>query len=123
MGTRSTYKTRKSRCSAYARLTRFPRPILHTCPERWRPISALGADLADPLATTVVQREHLQFGQVAVQPAEERRRGGAERAAAAVVRFQRDAEAISGGAEETLGAALGDPAGERLHQAGVRRAR
>src|SRR5207249_11181655 len=46
---------------------------------------------------------------------------GAKRPGAAVGRFERDADPVGGGgAHQTLGATLGDPARERAHQLGVR---
>src|SRR5919201_2349736 len=116
MGTRSTYKTRKSRCSRTPRPPALLAPDITHGSENMMRIAAGDPDLADALAAAVLQRKHLQVGDVAPRPAEERRRRRREGTAVAVVGLEGEPEPVAGGAEQALGAALRNPPRKRLHE-------
>src|SRR5439155_8368185 len=74
-------------------------------------------DLADALAAAVLDWQHLEVADVELEAGEERVCRRTERATVPVLGLERYADAVARRAEQSLGAALGDPAGGRLHQA------
>src|SRR6266567_2556997 len=119
MGTRSTFKTRKSRRSPSpgspsrgSDITRAPARA--KC--EFRATSSLRHELADPLAPAVLDRDDLELVRLKSEPREECMRGRSERATVAVLGLERDSDPVARGAKEPFRSALGDPAGKRLHQ-------
>src|SRR6266571_5950320 len=114
MGTRSTSCTRRAG-ARFARLTLSPSGYYRgdrKSKERLfdRSKSELDPDLADRFPATVLQWDNREARELELELAEEGSGGRPEAAAVAVVCLQRDADPVSGGAEEALGTPLRDPA-------------